>query len=271
MASPDAVVCHNLLRVYNSPSGRVQAVRGLDMVVPEGEVTAVVGPSGSGKSSLLRMISGLDRPTAGEVVVGGISLGGLSERRLRRVRHALVSNIYQRPGDNLLPKHTAIEQVRRVALRRGAAVAEADAMLERVGLTDRRHHLPNEMSGGEQQRLAFARGSVGSPTVVIADEPTAELDSHSGDRVIETMRELAELGTTIVAATHDPAVMKGADHIVTLRDGALASVTSRDEELAVIDQSGRIQIPPHVRSWFPGDRAVLRVDEATNRIWIERP
>lgn len=271
MASPDAVVCHSLLRVYNSPSGRVQAVRGLDMVVPAGEVTAVVGPSGSGKSSLLRMMSGLDRPTAGDVVIGGVSLGALSERRLRRVRHELVSNIYQRPGDNLLPNHTAIEQVRRVALRRNAGPGEAEAMLERVGLAERRHHRPDELSGGEQQRLAFARGAVGSPAVVIADEPTAELDSHSGARVIDTMRDLAGLGTTIVVASHDPAVMRGADHIVTLRDGALASVTSRDEELAVIDQSGRIQLPPHVRSWFPNDRAVLHVDEDNRRIWIERP
>ena len=271
MASPDAVVCNSLLRVYDSPSGRVQAVRGLDMVVPAGEVTAVVGPSGSGKSSLLRMISGLDRPTAGEVVIGGVSLSALSERRLRRVRHALVSNIYQRPGDNLLPNHTAIEQVRRVAVRRGAGPREADAMLEQVDLTERRDHRPHEMSGGEQQRLAFARGAVGAPTVVIADEPTAELDSHSGATVIATMRELAELGTTIVVASHDPAVMRGADHIVMLRDGALASVTSRDEELAVIDQSGRIQLPPHVRGWFPTDRAVLRVDEEHRRVWIERP
>lgn len=271
MASRDAVVCRDLLRVYDSPSGRVQAVRGLDMVVPEGEVTAVVGPSGSGKSSLLRMISGLDRPTAGDVVIGGVSLGALSERRLRRMRHALVSNIYQRPGDNLLPNHTAIEQIRRVALRRGAGPREADAMLDQVGLGDRRDHRPHEMSGGEQQRLAFARGAVGSPTVVISDEPTAELDSHSGSKVIETMRRLAGLGATIVVATHDRAVMRGADHIVTLRDGALASVTSRDEELAVIDISGRIQLPPHVRDWFPRDRAVLHVDEANHRIWIERP
>lgn len=241
------------------------------MVVPEGEVTAVVGPSGSGKSSLLRMISGLDRPTAGDVVIGGVSLGALSERRLRRVRHALVSNIYQRPGDNLLPNHTAIEQVRRVAIRRRVEPSEADAMLDRVGLSGRRDHRPDEMSGGEQQRLAFARGAVGSPTVVIADEPTAELDSHSGANVIDTMRELAGLGTTIVVASHDPAVMRGADHIVMLRDGALASVTSRDEELAVIDQSGRIQLPPHVRSWFPTDRAVLHVDEENHRLWIERP
>ena len=174
-------------------------------------------------------------------------------------------------GDNLLPNHTAIEQVRRVALRRNAGAGEADAMLERVGLAQRRRHRPDEMSGGEQQRLAFARGAVGSPAVVIADEPTAELDSHSGARVIDTMRELAELGTTIVVASHDPAVMQGADHIVTLRDGALASVTSRDEELAVIDQSGRIQLPPHVRSWFPSDRAVLHVDEDNHRIWIDRP
>ena len=262
MASPDAVVCHNLLRVYDSPSGRVQAVRGLDMVVPRGEVTAVVGPSGSGKSSLLRMMSGLDRPTAGDVVIGGVSLGALSERRLRRVRHALVSNICTFPGHWV---------VMNGLMAVGNSISEADAMLERVGLAQRRRHRPDEMSGGEQQRLAFARGAVGSPAVVIADEPTAELDSHSGARVIDTMRELAELGTTIVVASHDPAVMQGADHIVTLRDGALASVTSRDEELAVIDQSGRIQLPPHVRSWFPSDRAVLHVDEDNHRIWIDRP
>ena len=271
MASPDAVVCRNLLRVYHSPSGTVQAVRGLDLVVPGASVTAVIGPSGSGKSSLLRMISGLDRPTAGDVAVGGVSFGGLSERRLRQLRHRLVSNIYQRPGDNLLPNHNAIEQVRRVAFRRGAPTGAALEILEQVGLGHRLHHRADEMSGGEQQRLAFARGAVGSPTVVIADEPTAELDSESGSMVIQTIRTLADRGATIIVASHDPEIKDAADHVVTLRDGALASVMSRDTELAVIDSSGRIQLPPHVRAWFPGDRAVLHVDEQGRRVWVESP
>ncbi len=234
-------------------------------------MTAVVGPSGSGKSSLLRMIAGLDRPTAGDVLIGGLSLSALSDRSLRRTRHRLVSNIYQQPGQNLLPGRTALEQVERTARRRGLGESDARAMLELLGLEGRLRHRPQELSGGEQQRVAFARGAVGSPAVVIADEPTAELDSASGRAVIDAMATLATAGSTIVVATHDPAVMRAATHVVLLRDGAVASETGDDIELAVIDQSGRIQLPPGVRSWFPEDRALIHVDEDNERVWIERP
>jgi putative ABC transport system ATP-binding protein len=217
------------------------------------------------------MIAGLDRPTAGDVLIGGSSLGAMSDRALRKARHKLVSNIYQQPGHNLLPGRTALEQVERTARRRGLGLSDARTMLELLGLEDRLRHRPEELSGGEQQRVAFARGAVGNPTVVIADEPTAELDSASGQAVIDAMDTLAAAGSTIVVATHDPAAMHAATHVVLLRDGAIASETGDDIELAVIDQSGRIQLPPAARSWFPEDRALIHVDEDNERVWIERP
>ena len=266
-----AIECTSLLRVFETATGRVQAVRGVDLTIDSGRMVAIAGPSGSGKSSLLRMIGGLDEPSAGDVVIGGVNLVRLSRGARRRTRARLLAHVHQRPTDNLLPHLNALDQVARVARRRGADIADAVEMLERLGLAERADHLPDQLSGGEQQRLAFARGAVGSPAVIVADEPTAELDTQSSDRVLDAIERLAGSGITVLVATHDMRVLDRVDEVVTLRDGSVASVTEQGTELAVIDHAGRIQLPPNVREHFPGRRAKVSWDPERGIFTVEEP
>ncbi|MEO1064724.1 MAG: ATP-binding cassette domain-containing protein [Actinomycetota bacterium] len=272
---PDAprpvIECVSLLRVFESATGRVQAVRGVDLTIESGRAVAVVGPSGSGKSSLLRMIGGLDEPTAGDVSIDGVNLVELSGGARRRMRARLLSHVHQQPMDNLLGHLTALDQVVRVADRRGAGLTEAREMLTSLGLAHREDHLPHQLSGGEQQRLAFARGAVGSPAVIIADEPTAELDSESTDRVLDAVEQLSSEGITVLLATHDRRVIERVDEVVTLRDGSISSVTAGGSELAVIDHAGRIQLPPEVRDQFPDRRARISWDRDRRTLTVEEP
>jgi len=265
------VECTNLLRVFESATGRVQAVRGVDLSIEAGRTVAVVGPSGSGKSSLLRMIAGLDEPSAGDVYVDGVNLARLSSGARCRIRARLLAHVHQRPSDNLLAHLTAIDQVERVARRRDASRDDAQRMLDRLGLADRADHFPHQLSGGEQQRLAFARGAVGDPALIIADEPTAELDTASTRLVLDAIERLAADGITVLLATHDPQVLDRVDEVVTLRDGSVASVTTGGAELAVIDQAGRIQLPPDVRALFTDHRARISWDPVRRRLTVEEP
>ena len=269
--SKPVIECTSLLRVFESATGRVQAVRGVDLSIEAGRTVAIVGPSGSGKSSLLRMIGGLDEPSAGDVCIDGVNLVKLTRSSRRRMRARLLAHVHQRPTDNLLGYLTALDQVARVARRRGAGLSDAVAMLDRMGLADRSDHLPAQLSGGEQQRLAFARGAVGAPAVVVADEPTAELDTESSDRVLDAIEELSDDGITVLLATHDARVLERVDQVVTLRDGSIASVTDRGTELAVIDHAGRIQLPPEVREHFPDRRAKLTWDPDHRTLTVEEP
>lgn len=268
---PPVIECVSLLRVFESATGRVQAVRGVDLTIEAGRSVAVVGPSGSGKSSLLRMIGGLDEPTAGAVSIDGVDLVRLSSGARRKMRARLLAHVHQRPMDNLLGHLTALDQVVRVAERRGVGLDESLAMLDALGLADRADHLPDQLSGGEQQRLAFARGAVGAPAVIIADEPTAELDTVSTDRVLDAIVRLSGEGITVLVATHDQRVLERVDEVVTLRDGSIASVTHSGTELAVIDHAGRIQLPPEVREFFPDRRARLTWDEERRTFTVEEP
>ena len=265
------VECSSLLRVFESAGGRVQAVRGVDLTMYAGRTVAVVGPSGSGKSSLLRMIAGIDEPSAGDVYIKGTNLARLSRGARAAVRSRLLSHVYPRPSDNLLGHLTAIDQVERVAARRHAEPNAAAEMLELLGLTDRAGHFPDQLSGGEQQRLAFARGAVGGPAIIIADEPTAELDSASSELVLDAIGRLAKTGITVLVATHDQRVIERVDEVVTLRDGSVSSITVGGSELAVIDQSGRIQLPENVYEHFPDHRARLSWDPVNGRLTVERP
>lgn len=265
------IECSSLLRVFESATGRVQAVRGVDLAIDSGRSVAVVGPSGSGKSSLLRMIGGLDTPTAGDVLIDGVNLVRLTSSARRQVRARLLAHVHQRPMDNLLGHLTALEQVIRVARRRGGGRNEAVEMLESLGLAHRTDHLPEQLSGGEQQRLAFARAAVGSPAVIIADEPTAELDAASTDRVLDAIERLTREGITALVATHDARVLERVDQVVTLRDGSIASVTESGTELAVIDRSGRIQLPPAAREHFAERRAMVVWDPDREIYTLERP
>ena len=267
----DAVVCEGLVKIYETANSRVQAVRGVDLRLPAAKAIAVIGPSGSGKSSLLRMISGLTTPTAGHVIIGGVDLSDLGTLQRRRARKRLVSHVEQHPPDNLLPHLTAVEQVRQVAVRRGGDPTRAERILDQLGLADRVHHHPHELSGGEQQRLAFARAAVADTALVVADEPTAELDAESAAHVLEVIDTLTANGTTTLVATHDPRVIEPIGTTVELRDGAVASFTDAKGRLAVIDASGRLQLPPAIREQFTDGRARLRWDDDEGFLRVERP
>lgn len=269
MPAEPVLRCDHLVKVYDAPTGRVQAVRGVDLEIHAGSITAIVGPSGSGKSSLLRMLAGLDRPTAGVATVAGIDLNSLRPGRRAKERARLLTHVYQRPTDNLLDHLTAAQQLWRIA--RPRSVTAVDAALAALDLGHRRDHVPAEMSGGERQRLAFARAAVAHHALVIADEPTAQLDGAAATATLDTMARLAADGITVLVATHDPRLLDRVDQVVTLRDGAVASVAAGGTELAVIDGSGRLQLPPEIRDRFPERRAAIRWDEDTGRMIVERP
>ena len=272
MPAETAASCSGLVKIYPTATGEVHALKGVDAVFPAAAVSAVVGPSGSGKSSLLRILAALDRPTAGQVQIGGVRLSGLSVTRLRRVRRRLLGYVFQRPADNLIPYLTVAEHLRLAArLRGGRAAGTGDGaeLLELLGLADRRHHRPRELSGGEQQRLAFARAVVGDPPLVVADEPTAELDRAAGAALLAAVRALAARGTALVLATHDPAVVALAERTLYLRHGAMEAEATRQEALSVIDEAGRVQLPPEALGLFPDRRARIGVEQG--RVWIGPP
>lgn len=261
--------CDHLVRFYDTASGRVQAVRGVDLELAPGVRAAVVGPSGSGKSSLLRMLAGLDRPTAGTVYLDGVDLWRLGERARARLRATTLSHVYQRPRENLFGHLTAEMQLRRQAPHGDRRlVAE---WLDRLALAHRADHLPDEMSGGERQRLAFARAAVAGHRVVVADEPTSQLDTASADTVLQAVDELAAHGVTVLLATHDRRVLERVDQVIALRDGAVATVTAGGSELAVIDRSGRLQLPPELQARFPDRRVRLVWDADSDHVGLERP
>jgi putative ABC transport system ATP-binding protein len=262
-----AASCTGVVKIYWTATGEVNALKGVDADFPAAAVTAVVGPSGSGKSSLLRILAGLDRPTAGQVRAGDVELSTLRARQLRKVRRRRLAYVFQRPADNLIPYLTVDEHLRLAGRLRGSTDPhQGDDLLDALGLSHRRRHLPKQLSGGEQQRLAFAQAVMGSPSLVVADEPTAELDSASGAALLQTVRELAGRGTAFVVATHDADAVKAADRILFLRHGALHAEESEDRQYSVIDAAGRIQLPPRALRMFPGRRARIRIEPDGVRI-----
>lgn len=265
------IACEHLVKVYDAPTGRVQAVRGVDIEIERATTTAIVGPSGSGKSSLLRMIAAIDQPTAGLVTVAGEDLVAMRPGRRARRRGRLLTHVYQRPSHNLLGHLTARQQLLRIARPRRGASQRVDETLERLGLHRRGDHVPATMSGGEQQRLAFARAMVAGHQVVIADEPTAELDSASAVAVLDAVDRLIEQDVTVLVATHDPRVLTRVDQVIMLRDGAVSSVATGGVEHAVIDRSGRLQLPPDIRDRFPERKAVLSWDDDEDRLTVDPP
>src|SRR4051794_24704421 len=220
-----AALCRDVVKTYRTATESVTALDGVTLSIPRARVTVVVGPSGSGKSSLLRLLACIDRPDSGEVRVAGQRVDSLRTRARRTLRQRQGAYLFQRPGGNLLPYLGAVGQGRLAAQLRGARVSDADlhGLLDRLGLGDRADHHPAQLSGGEQQRLAVACGVVGAPALVVADEPTAELDTAAAERVLTAMEDLTASGVGFVISSHDPRVMAIADGFVRLDHGRVVA------------------------------------------------
>jgi putative ABC transport system ATP-binding protein len=221
--APAVIELRGITRVYSSGRLEVAALRGVDLDVFAGDFLAIVGPSGSGKTTMMNIIGCLDRPTAGSYRLGGTPVEHLTDDDLARVRGRAIGFVFQ--SFNLLPRTSALENVATPLLYQGVGRKEryerAAASLERLGLGDRMRHEPSELSGGQQQRVAIARALVGEPALILADEPTGNLDSASGADVIALLHELNAAGTTIVMITHDADVAVNARRQVHVRDGLL--------------------------------------------------
>jgi putative ABC transport system ATP-binding protein len=209
------------------PLGReqIEILKGISLRIEHGEFVAIVGPSGSGKSTLLGVIAGLDNPTSGEVLVDGVDITRMSEARLASVRNKKIGMVFQ--AFNLIPTLTAQENVEiplYVGKHPGSPAARSTELLTLVGLSQRLHNRPTQMSGGEQQRVAVARALATNPAIVIMDEPTGNLDQKNSDNVLQMIRELRQAtGTTFVIATHDPNVAQAADRAIRIVDGLVAT------------------------------------------------
>jgi putative ABC transport system ATP-binding protein len=239
-----AVSATALTRTYGEGGSAVHALRGVSIEVPQGQFTAVMGPSGSGKSTLMHLLAGLDTPDAGAVHIAGEDITRMSDRDLTRLRRKHIGFVFQ--SFNLLPTLSAQENILLPLAISGnkPPAAEVDALIERVGLTDRRGHRPAELSGGQQQRVAIARALITRPTVLFADEPTGNLDSEAGAGILQLLRDAVDLdGQTTLMVTHDPRAAATADRVLYLTDGRvvadLAGPTEADVLAVMKEAAGR--------------------------------
>ena len=234
-ARPPVLAVRGLVKEYGDVA-RTRALDGVDLTVGPGELTALIGPSGSGKSTLLNIIGLLDRPTAGSVTLGGTETTGLGERELTRVRARMLGFVFQ--FHHLLPAFTALENVMIPAWgadgwSSAKIRTDSEEILRAVGLGDRMHYRSTNLSGGQQQRVAIARALVRRPPLVLADEPTGNLDTASSAEVLELMRRFnRELGTTFVIVTHDPRIAATCERVVELVDGRVRSDRAQPHDLA---------------------------------------
>ena len=254
-----------LVKIYKSKQTEVLALQGLDLTVEKGELTALIGNSGSGKSTFLNMIGGLDRPSAGSLLVDGKNLFTMGERELVCYKRDTVGFVWQNNARNLLPYLSALENIMLPMHISGQKKKKEKALelLEQVGMTAKRNNRLNTMSGGEQQRIAIAIALANNPKLLLADEPTGSVDTKTADIIFDIFRELNRNGQTILIVTHDIALSKKVRRVVAIRDGKISSERilkekyadrlkeltvdwrneDTQEEYAVIDKAGRVQIP----------------------------
>ena len=285
------ILCDNLVKIYKVADLEVVALQGLDLAVAAGEMLGIVGASGSGKSTLLNIVGGLDRPSAGRVTVDGRDLPKLSDRDMDRYRRAEVGFVWQQTGRNLIPYLTARENVELPMTVAGAGLLakrrRSRELLEAVGLWEHRRHRLAQLSGGQQQRVATAVALANRPRLLLADEPTGEVDSATAQGLLDLLRELNRAyGLTTVIVTHDPQIARQVDRVVAIRDGRTSTETIRRvgqleramagerqeeepeaseeavdyHEYVVLDSAGRLQVPGEYLEQFGiGDRASLEV------------
>jgi ABC-type lipoprotein export system ATPase subunit len=278
--------CENLVKIYKVADLEVVALQGLDLEIAAGEMMALVGPSGSGKSTLMNILGGLDVPTAGRVFVGDYNLLQMKKRDQVLYRRRMVGFVWQQTARNLLPYLTARENVELpMALNHVPARERADRaahLLGSVGLGDRLNHRPDRLSGGEQQRVAIAVAMANRPALLLADEPTGEVDSEASNAIFEAMRALnAEFGVTIVIVTHDYQVASRVDRVIGFRDGRTSIEVLRrrgedgaaltEEEFAILDRAGRLQLPQgYLEALEMKDRVKLKLREDHVGIYPDR-
>ncbi len=262
------IQCDNLVKIYKTSEIEAVALQGLDLNVRRGELMSIIGNSGSGKSTLLNMIGGLDKPSAGSLLVDGNNLFKMSEKEMNEYKRNTVGFVWQNSARNLIPYLTAAENIKLVK-KIGRSVKKrdnSDKLLELVGLGYRKNNKLGELSGGEQQRVAIAIALANEPNLLLADEPTGAVDTKTSEQILDFFRRInSELGITIVIVTHDRQLAKKVDRVVAIRDGKTSSEFVRKksyaevlaelgdlnnpveeeihEELAVLDKSGRVQIP----------------------------
>jgi len=215
----------NVRKIYRMGETEVRALDGVSLTVEEGEFLIVMGPSGSGKTTLLHLMGCLDKPTEGEIYIASTPVSKLSDAQLAKVRNKMIGFVFQQ--FNLLSRLTALENVELPMIYAGVPKSlrrkRAKELLELVGLGDRLHHRPTQLSGGQMQRVAIARALANDPVVLLADEPTGNLDSKSGEEILKIFSELNERGQTVVIVTHDPEVAKQGDRIIRMRDGKIVA------------------------------------------------
>jgi putative ABC transport system ATP-binding protein len=280
---PD-ILCEDLVRIYATEGVEVQALQGLNLRVDPGDVVALVGASGSGKSTLLNILSGLDTPTGGRARVAGVDLLSMTRRQRVAYQRHTVGFVWQQTSRNLMPFLTAAENIALplVITRDSHRDRRVEELLELLGIGGCRDRRPGELSGGEQQRVAIATALANAPSVLLADEPTGELDDVMSAEVLEAMRETSEqLGVTVLIVTHDPTI---ADHVrrtVQIRDGRTSTEVLRRvevdelgqeravvEEFTVIDRAGRLQLPSsHVERLALRDRVRLELEADHVGVW----
>lgn len=270
MASHGAfIICDSLVKIFKVSDIEVLALQGLDLTVKRGELVGVVGASGSGKTTLMNVLGGLVRPSAGQVIVDGVNLLQMRPRQLTAYRQEEVGFVWQQGSRNLIPYLSALDNIKLPMTLAGRAGRQANErarmLMDTVGLADRFDHKPSQLSGGEQQRVAIAVALANEPKLLLADEPTGELDSVTSDRVYALFQRLnREWGLTVCIVSHDPQIARHVQRVVAIRDGKLASETVRRrqngqantaamsqadqfEELIVLDSAGRLQIPKSYR------------------------
>jgi putative ABC transport system ATP-binding protein len=223
--TPTAIRAVGLTRIFEVGETTVEALRSINLTVDQGQFVALVGPSGSGKSTLLNLVGGLDRPTSGELWIDGVELSASKEKALTEHRRQRVGFVFQ--SFNLLPRLTAVENVALplmfVGVPERQRLERAAELLAQVGLSDRLDHRPTQLSGGEQQRVAIARALVNRPAIILADEPTGNIDTATGAEIMALLRRLnRDHGVTLLLVTHDPEAASFADRIIQLRDGRIA-------------------------------------------------
>ena len=278
------IVCDGLVKIYQSADIEVVALQGLDLEVEPGELVTLVGASGSGKSTLLNVLGGLDKPTAGRAVVAGHDLMSMGPSDRTAFRRNAIGFIWQQTSRNLLPYLDARSNVELPMTLAGASKRErfrrASELLDVVGLADRADHLPQQLSGGEQQRVAIAVALANEPAVLLADEPTGELDTATAEEIVSVLRTVnVELGVTGLIVTHDPLVSGHVDRTIAIRDGRISTETLRDRggadgvisrEYAVLDAAGRMQLPEHYVSALALERRVrLELERDHIGVWPE--